>query len=437
MQGRCWLLLWGSLLAQPVHAAWSGPPRWPQYRLDASHNAVFINPAAPVLGNTHYSTGNQIRANPVVVRDRLYVGNHSTGGLFAFDVIRGKVLWDDDNPWFRHAPNWVHSDLLVVGRRLYLGYGNRVFRNAQVRGTGRSGVMAVDPDSGATLWDHPTVGEVMPTPAYWHGTLYAVTGGARLIALDPRTGAERWHLALPGWVSMSSPAVSRGRLYVGAQNAVVAVSLRQHRILWTYHDNATFTDVPPAVSHGRVVITGMKARSNATAAERARYRQAKGYLQFIYAFDAASGHLLWKHLMGNGVRQNHNTAGTPTIAGGVAYVGSPYTYSLFAYSVAGGRLLWKAPVSAKVKGAPAVAQGRVYFGDIAGFLHVLDARTGDPLRLPQGKDLPPLRLGGSLGGIRGALAPGGPVVINQDIFVASQDGNVYRVSIPGWIGRAR
>ncbi|MHB1950983.1 MAG: PQQ-binding-like beta-propeller repeat protein [Acidiferrobacteraceae bacterium] len=438
MNGTRIALLLLLALTGPARAASFGPPEWPQYRLNPTHNAVFVRRAELALPDAHYHTDGPIKANPVIVGNRLYVGNHLSGGLFAFRIQPIKVLWDDDNPWFRHAPNWVHSDMIFVDGRLFLGYGNRVFRSAQVRGTGESGVLALNPRTGARLWDHPTVGEVMPTPAYWNGTLYAATGGGELIALDPRSGRERWHLRLPGWDSMSSPAVYHGRLYVGAQNAVVGIDLRTHRILWTYHDNATFTDVPPAVSvHGRtIVITGMKAYSNTTPAERTRYPLAKGYLQFIYAFDAASGRLRWKHLMGNGPHQPYDTAGTPTVAGGTVYVGSPYTHGLFAYRIRTGRLLWRAPVAAKVKGAPAIAGGDVYFGDIKGFLHVLNAHTGNPLRQPNGKRVVPLKLGGSLGGSRVALAPDGPVIINQNVFAASADGNVYRVSIPGWLGHA-
>ncbi|HET9123128.1 MAG TPA: PQQ-binding-like beta-propeller repeat protein [Acidiferrobacteraceae bacterium] len=435
MHGRYWMLWW-LLLAPAAQAQSFGPPVWTQYRLRPSHNAVWVTPGAPVLPNAHYATSAAVVANPVVVGDRLYVGNHMTGGLFAFAVRTARVLWDNDSPWFRHAPNWVHADMLLVHGRLYVGYGNRVFRSAQVRGTGRSGVRALNPETGATLWDHPTLGEVMPTPAYWQGSLYVATGGGALLALDPRTGHTQWHMRLPGWDSMSSPAVRDGHLYVGAENALVAVDLRRHRALWVYHDNATFTDVPPAVSRHdhTVVITGMKARSNASLAERKRYPLAKGYLQFIYAFDARTGALRWKHLMGNGPRQNNNTAGTPTLADGRVYVGSPYTHSLFCYRLDDGKLLWKAPVAAKVKGGPAVVGGRVYFGDTSGFLHVLNAGTGDPLRNAHGAALRPLKLGGSLGGRTPALAPGGPVIINQDVFIGSRDGNVYRVSIPQWIG---
>ena len=203
-----------------AQAAGPGPSEWTQYRLGPSRNAVFDNGGA-AQPDGRFKTGGQVRATPVVVGDRLYIGNHETGGMFAFNIQNGETLWHDDNPYFRHAPNWIHSDMVFAGGRLYVGYGNRMFASATVRGTGRSGVMAVDPETGATLWDHETVGEVMPTPAWWNGTLYIVTGGGELIALDPETGDKQWQLALPGWVSMSSPSVQDGMLYVGSLNSVV------------------------------------------------------------------------------------------------------------------------------------------------------------------------------------------------------------------------
>ncbi len=412
-----------------------GPPQWTQYRLNAQNNAVYDDGGA-ALPSSHFKTGAPVRATPVIVGNHLYIGDHLTGGLFAFNVKSGKLLWGDDNPWFRHAPNWVHSEMIYVNGRLFLGYGNRVFKSGRVRGTGASGVMAVDPATGRTLWNHPTEGEVMPTPAWWDGTLYVTTGAGFMIALDPATGHTRWRVALPGWVSMSSPSIRDGILYVGAQDAVVAVDLAAHKTLWVYHDNATFTDVPPAVSNrGVVVITGMKARYALSPQEKRQYPNVKGDLQFIYGFDASNGRLLWKHLMGNGASQPNNTSGAPAIANGVVYVGSPYTQSVLAYEVRSGRKLWEHPVGAKIKGAPAIADGYVFFGDTAGFLHVLKADSGDAVTRPDGSRVHKLKLGGSRNASRTvALAPAGPVVINQNVFVSSQDSFVYSVSIPAWLG---
>lgn len=412
-----------------------GPPEWPQYRMNATHNAVFDN-GSPALPDHHFKTNDQVRATPVIVGDHLYIGNHLSGGLFDFNVLNGDMLWGIYAPYFRHAPNWVHTDMVYAGGRIYLGYGNRVFENANVRGTGASGVMAINPETGATLWKHRTDGEVMPTPAYWHGEVLAATGGARVLALDARTGKVLWRVKLPGWVSMSSPAVKGDTLYVGALNSVVAVNLKTHKIQWEYHESGSFTDVSPAVSDsGIVVITATKAHDAMTTAEKKRWPRARQYVQFVYGFDAQSGKLLWKTLMGYGPEQLNNTAGTPTIANGRVYVGSPYTDSFFCFAVDTGKELWTHRVNAPVKGAPVIDDGLVFFGDTHGFLHVLEADTGKPPPDRYGNPVTKRKLGGSLGSAKAvALAPAGPVIINHNIFVSSQDGFVYSLSIPAWLG---
>lgn len=89
---------------------------------------------------------------------------------------------------------------------------------------------------------------------------------------------------------------------------------------------------------------------------------------------------------------------------------------------------------AGIKGAPVIFGGHVFFGDTNGYLHVLDADTGARVRRASGNVVPKLKLGGSVSSSREvALSPGGPVIINQNLFVGSQDGFVYSVSIPGWL----
>jgi outer membrane protein assembly factor BamB len=422
-------------LAPVFRALAAGPPEWPQYRLHPNHNAVYENQDS-ALPSAAYKTKDQVRATPVVVGDRLYVGNHDSGGMFAFELASTKMLWGDDNPWFRHAPNWIHSDMVFVNGRIFVGYGNRMFDSAEVRGTGESGVLAVDPETGATLWNHHTVGEVMPTPAYWEGTLYVATGGGRLLALDPADGHTLWELKLPGWVSMSSPSIKDGMLFVGSLNSVVGVDLRKRAIRWKYEEFASFTDVPPAVSdNGTVVVTGMKRRGIMTPEEKRQYPQARRDLHFIYAFDGSTGKLLWKDLLGAGAPQKNNTSGNPTIVNGRVYVGSPYTLSMFGYDLKTGERLWEYPVGTKVKGAPVVKDGILYFGDTSGYLHAIAAAYGTVLLKKNGSGVNKLKLGGSRTSAKNvALAPGGPVIIGQNLFVGSQDGFVYRVSIPDWIG---
>ena len=230
-------LLLGALLAStsvPAEDNAFGPERWRQYRLNAANNAVYDNGAAPLPRMT-FRTGDQVRATPVVVGDALYIGNHATGGLFRFDLPSGKVAWDDDHPWFRHAPNWIHSDMIQSDGRIFVGYGNRAFQSAEVRGTGESGVMAVDPKTGETLWEVP-FGQVQKwgfyMPESWGsptigGPVVTASGlifigasmDARVRALDASNGEVLWK------AQVEAPAVSIPAVYdyEGRQYVVFAV----------------------------------------------------------------------------------------------------------------------------------------------------------------------------------------------------------------------
>lgn len=406
-----------------------GPPDWTQYRMGPTSNAVYKDPGAAAkqaLPRRVYRTGAPIRATPVIVGGKLLVGNHKTGGLTAFDLKTGRVLWRN------RAPNWVHSEMIEAGGLIYVGYGDREFITSTLRGEGPSGVLALDPDTGKIAWEFKTVGEVMPTPAYLNGVVYVTTGAGELYALDAGTGRRRWELplrtdairvdtgalklapGLPAFVSMSSPHIKNGVLYIGGLDTVFAIDLATHKVKWKFSRLASFTDVPVAISgNGVIVTTGVKEPLQLSAEELIKYGNEQPNYHFIYALNP-DGSLRWKRLMGPGPHQKNNTSGAPAIAGGRVYVGSPYAKAFFAYDVDSGKKLWAFGTGTKIKGPPVIDNGIVYFGDTEGNLYVLDARTGKlrkKLKFPA------------------ALAPAGPVIIDRNLYFGCQDGNVYSIPI--------
>ncbi|HET7674661.1 MAG TPA: PQQ-binding-like beta-propeller repeat protein [Gammaproteobacteria bacterium] len=420
------LILAGSALAA---GGGMGPPEWTQYRMGPTSNAVYRDPgtqAHAALPHMTYHTDAQLRATPVIVDGRLYIGNHKSGELNAFDLASGQRLWR------ARAPNWVHSEMIYVDGRIYVGYGDREFMTNTLRGEGPSGVLCLDAKTGKILWQFETVGEVMPTPAYRNGVVYITTGAGELYALDAKTGKRRWQLplrtdlikvdtgvlkldsGLPAFVSMSSPHIKNGVLYIGALDTVFAVDLAKRKVKWKYAELASFTDVPPAISADNVIVmTGVKQPIQLSVAEIRKHGNDQPNYHFIYAFDT-DGKLRWKHLLGPGPHQEDNTSGAPAIADGVVYVGSPYARALFAYDVDSGKKLWGFDTGTKIKGAPAIADGVVFFGDTEGTLYALSAKTGKLIHKVK---------------FNGALSPAGPVIIDASLFVACQDGNVYSVPV--------
>lgn len=395
-----------------------GPAQWPQYRGTATRNAVFPagTQATPAIAPV-FDTGGAISATPVIWGGRLYVGNMTgplSGTLYAFNLTTGQPEWQTK------LPNLTMSDVVAVGGTLYVGFGNRDFASRTVRGTGASGVMAVSPDTGEIIWTFKTAGEVMPTPVVNHGLVYIATGDGGLYALDARSGTLEWRLGLPGWDSMASPALDHQTLYVGSSYSLAAISVPRRAITWMFRDYATFTDVSPAVardSAGRtlIVTTAVKGADRLTREEKATYTlNSHQAAHFIYAFNQ-KGLLVWKDLLGQGPSQDDNTSGAPTIADGKVFVGSPYTLAVYAFDLTDGHQLWRADAGAGVKGAPAVADGKVYAGDVKGRLHVFDEATG--------REIASVQLGHK------ALAPAGPVIVGDILFMASQDGRVYARSL--------
>lgn len=412
--------------AQPPGAtqALFGPKSWPQYRGSVTRNAVFATdgPREPVTVPA-FHVGAPCGAEPVICGGRLLVGTMSgntaettTGTLNAFDVASGRSLWQQD------VPNWVMSDMVTVDGIIYIGFGNRFFSPGvkAVRGTGASGVMAVSAETGKAIWSFKTAGEVMPTPAVRHGIVYAATGDGHLYALDARSGILIWAVRLPGFDSMSSPVLDGHFLYVGCDNSFVAVNLLRRALAWTFNDYTSFTDVPPALGGGTtgpklIVTTGVKNAATLTREEKATYpASAQQDNHFIYAFNE-KGIVVWKDLLGFGPAQANNTSGAPAIANGKVFVGSPYTSAAYAYDLATGRRLWRRDAGAGIKGPPAITGGKVYFGDFLGRLHVVEEATGHQLNRVQLGTRP--------------LAPWGPVIVNDVLFMASQDGMVYARSL--------
>lgn len=385
-----------------VSAESFGPDEWHQYRMQSDKNAVFHNDSEPLEYQT-YETSDEVRATPVIVGNKLFIGNHETGDLHAFDVHSGEQLWENQ------APNWIHSEMIYHNGKVYVGFGNRFFRDDGIRGTGENGVMALDADSGDILWKYNTDGEVMPTPAYHDGAVYIATGDRNLYKLDPDTGGVLNQTYIGSTVSMSAPNITEDTLYVGGgapdPYTFSAYDLEEDEFKWQTEIPEAFAgldDVPPATSDNLVVTTALEKADDGENAEH-----------FMYAMDTETGEIVWKESLGVGENVSNNKSGAPMIYEGNIYVGSPITKAFYAYDLKTGEKLWE--FEDEVMKAPPVAQdGVVYFSNTKGYVYALDAETGEQIAEKE---------------LNGVLAPAGPIIMNDTLFVGSQDSNVYAVPL--------
>ncbi|HKG91199.1 MAG TPA: PQQ-binding-like beta-propeller repeat protein [Gemmatimonadaceae bacterium] len=170
------------------------------------------------------------------------------------------------------------------------------------------------------------------------------------------------------------------------------------------------------------VQTGGPVRSSPTVAGGVLYVGSGD--GFVYAIDAVSGAVKWRREMGGAV------ASTPAVAGGLVYVGAAGG-SYRALRAADGTVAWTFKAGAEVPlawglesgqvygSSPAISGSTVLFGAEDGNLYAVDARTGrERWRFAAG-----------------ARIYDSPAVAGGAVFVGSQRGVVYAVDLAS--GRER
>lgn len=376
---------------------------WTQYRYAPTKNAV-VHSGLDDLLDDGVDAVDQVRSTPVVADGKLFVGNHGVGALQSFDLATGDELWREQ------APNWVHSEMIYADGTIFVGFGNR-FAHEEipgVRGSGDSGVLALDAETGAQLWRFDTVGEVMPTPVVVNGAVYAVTGDQTLYKIDPASGDELHRTDIGHVVSMSSPAEHDGKLFFGAgapaPYSFFSYDTATDEFAWSREFgefNRGLDDVPPAVDEDIVVTTANAVRVPGSSGMREEHT--------IVAMNEMTGEELWRKSLGTGPAPTNNRSGAPTIDGGKVFVGSPTTSAAYAFDLHTGAQLWRNPVGA-IKGAPVIDGNDAYFSTKSGEVFRLDVATG--------------AITGKLQ-LEGALAPAGPIIVDDTLVVPSQNKRVY------------
>jgi outer membrane protein assembly factor BamB len=92
--------------------------------------------------------------------------------------------------------------------------------------------------------------------SYAAGVLYAATGLAELLALDPRTGAIKWRVTLPT-PARSGPTIVDGKLFLPTVDSRVLARAADGKPLWSYDGSVSPAGVlgapAPAAAEGFVI----------------------------------------------------------------------------------------------------------------------------------------------------------------------------------------
>jgi outer membrane protein assembly factor BamB len=187
-------------------------------------------------------------------------------------------------------------------------------------------------------------------------------GASYVIALDKRTGANRWKSDRPeAWHSWSSPQLvpigDRFELVLCGSEKLDGYDPRTGKRLWTVHGLARECVPTPVVSNGFLI--------SVSGPNGAHFAVKPGG-----AGDVTDSHVAWR-----------SDRGTSFVPSGIATGGRYYVADdkgiATCFDAATGTLLWRKRLGGRFTASPVAAVGRLFFTDESGSTLVLDATQPD------------------------------------------------------------
>lgn len=387
-------------------SAGSFPRHWLQYQAGPAHNAVF---PGSLTARWERPTGGKINGGLALAGGTLYAVSFDKH-LYAIDPATGNVRWS------RSADNILMSTPVVDDGIVIVGSGKDGFlkpddAGSQVWGRPQGDDVIAFTTGGRHLWDVHTIGNDMPSPAIDGARLYLANGDAHAYAFDVHSGAQKWMTGLPGIATMASATLHNNVFFTSVcHNApyycrTIAMREPTGTILWSNNNGGG--DCTPTIDRGLVFVQSGTVNVAPFG--------ATGGSVGVHALDERTGRTVWSRTypaapftyIASSERQIAGTA-----VNGVLYAPISNLARMVAFNERTGHEIWSTHTSGNVKMSPVLKDGKLYFGDTAGILYTLDARTGRVLHTAS--YLQPF-----------SVSP--PVIYGQTLFIA--DGNIL-VAIP-------
>jgi outer membrane protein assembly factor BamB len=202
--------------------------------------------------NNHYghSSSLMVWENKVVVQ----YDTNSNGRMLALNTATGATLWDVERPV--HV-SWASPILIEVEGKI------------QVVTTADPYVSGHDLQTGAEIWKvEALMGEVGPSAAYGGGLVYATNEYARLVAIEPKPGAEFVWEDDEYLSEASSPVVYNGLLFEATSYGVlVCYDAKSGEKQWEKEYGKGFYS-SPMVADGKLYIVDLGGVTHILKADR-------------------------------------------------------------------------------------------------------------------------------------------------------------------------
>ena len=283
------------------------------------------------------------------------------------------------------ASSW--PGLTVDELTAYLAYNNHVY--------------AIQIESGTQLWRYPQERDARTT-FYADPVLspdgQLILGGYNnvLYSLNPESGTVNWEFNSAENRYVAPPLVNEQGIFAPAADEKLYALTLSGESRWEFS-------------------TQGEAWAQPTAGNECECLYLPTLDHRIYAVDLDNGDELWRSEDFGGA-----IVGKPALSeDGALYVGS-FASEILALDTQGGSVLWRAPTEDWVWSGPTLAGDRLYVGDLEGYFYALNATSGEEIW-----KLAPGQLDGKI--------VGSPLVIENDIYVVTESGNLYNLDDSGKI----
>lgn len=286
-----------------------------------------------------------LKLTPKPIGERLYVADRH-GSLIASALATGKEEWEihDKDVEYTGGPGSGDGMVLV--------------------GTGDGRVIAREADSGKVRWVARVSSEVLAAPAAGGGVTVVRTGDGRLYGLSSETGSQRWVyersvpiLTLRG---VAPPVIEEDIALAGFDNGrFAAVSLSSGKMAW---------ESPLATPTGRSDLERM-VDVDAPPVIAGTTAYVSSFQGAVAALSIADGKILWTREVSS---YEELSVGEDRV-----YV-TDDAGTVWAFNAEDGSSVWKQEdLANRFVTGPVYFQGHVVVSDFEGYVHWLNAETGE------------------------------------------------------------
>lgn len=282
-----------------------------------------------------------------------------------------------------------YPGMLVNQEVVFLAYNNHVH--------------ALDLNNGQEIWKFPREAQ-NPVSFYAHPVLtnegQLIVGGYDhvLYGLNPQNGEQIWTFKEAKNRYIATPLVYEdGRIFAanadGVLYAVQIVDGSTVKLLWKFTTEMPLWATPTTDPQCNCIyLTGMD--------------------HHVYSIDAQTGNLNWKTEDLEGAMIGMPVYGPNRLL----YLGT-FNKEMLALDATSGDIRWRYSTQGWIWSSPALVDGKLFFGDLAGYFYALDADKGTLVWSE------PLQADGPIAGT--------PLISDQQIYFTTRNGSIFTVDFNG------